>query len=629
MKSTPILILSLLLSLFSGFVIAQSDSSTVDRDSVNVAVLKEYNKRLLEFEQQRVADSVMKTDLEQKLSSLKNTENLQKTKLLEQLKTIEENDSQRRATKDKRIDSLRINALGYPVVSVMSDTLFYIYSKLGASMAWERARNVSAKIKLLYEDDFLNVDSILVVNSEYTYDIVYKDAIIMSVSETDAIWYNMSMAELSKECTTKIQQSIELAKKENSLERVLIRIGLALLVVAFAWIIFRLVRKGYGLLLDYIHVNQSRFLKNLSYKDYTFLSAEQELQTTLFLLKLFHWLVYALLLYLTLPIVFSIFPFSRNWADALFMLIWSPFKGMLLSVWDYMPKLFTILVILFVMKYVIRLVKYIFMEIELGKLKISGFHQDWAIPTWSIVRFLLYAFMFVLIFPSLPGSSSKVFQGVSVFIGVLFSLGSSTAIANMVAGLVITYMRPFKIGDRIMIGNVTGDVVEKTLLVTRIVTIKNEVITIPNSAVLSGNTTNYSMGAEEKGLIIHSSVSIGYDVPWKEVSGALIEAALRTPMVMKRPVPFVLQTSLDDFYVVYQINCYTKEASKQALIYSSLHQHILDVCNEKGIEIMSPHYRSERDGNKIAIPDEYLSKILHDSKTEVELKVDEGTNEKQ
>ena len=113
--------------------------------------------------------------------------------------------------------------------------------------------------------------------------------------------------------------------------------------------------------------------------------------------------------------------------------------------------------------------------------------------------------MFVLIFPYLPGSDSDIFKGVSVFIGILFSLGSSTAIANMVAGLVITYMRPFKIGDRVKIAETTGDVVEKTLLVTRIRTPKNEIITIPNSSILSGNTVNFSSAADEKGLIIHTA----------------------------------------------------------------------------------------------------------------------------
>ena len=260
------------------------------------------------------------------------------------------------------------------------------------------------------------------------------------------------------------------------------------------------------------------------------------------------------------------------------------------------------------MKYVIRFVKYIFHEIEFEKLKINGFHSDWAMPTYSIIRFLLYAFMFVLIFPYLPGSDSNIFKGVSVFIGVLFSLGSSTAIANMVAGLVITYMRPFKLGDRIKIGEVVGDVVEKTLLVTRIKTVKNEIITIPNSSVLSGNTTNYSSETTNTGLIVHTTVTIGYDVPWKDMHQALIDAALKTDMILETPKPFVLQTSLEDFYVSYQVNAYTREAGKQAIIYSNLHQNIQDVCNERGIEILSPHYRAARDGNKSTIPSDYLPK---------------------
>ena len=228
--------------------------------------------------------------------------------------------------------------------------------------------------------------------------------------------------------------------------------------------------------------------------------------------------------------------------------------------------------------------------------------------------------MFVLIFPYLPGSGSDIFKGVSIFIGVLFSLGSSSAIANMVAGLVITYMRPFKIGDRIKIGDATGDVLEKTLLVTRIKTIKNEVITIPNSSVLSGNTINYTIEAQGQGLIIHTTVTIGYDIPWKTMHQVLIDAALRVDLILKEPSPFVLQTSLDDFYVSYQINAYTKEANKQALVYSNLHQNIQDVCFEQGIEILSSHYLAARDGNATTIPVDYRPKEYEDPSFNVSLK---------
>ncbi|MGV6946700.1 mechanosensitive ion channel family protein [Sphingobacterium mizutaii] len=584
----------------------QTDSIVQKNDSINNIALNEYNQKLGEVEKLRVADSIKKAELESQLLKLKTTDNLQKEDLLQQLKSIEENEKKRIEDKKAHIESLRNTAKGYPVIGAMKDTLFLIYSKIGASTPKERAINISRKIEKLYEDDFLKADSILVMKSENTFDIIYGEIIIMSISDNDAIWYGKGMPELAQSFKETIKNSIVEAKNENSWLKLIARIGLVLLVIGIAWAMIWLIGKGYSKLLLFINSKKDKWLKNLSYKDYTFLTAEQELQVVLFLVKIFRWFVYAVLLYITLPIIFSIFPFSRDWADALFHLIWSPFKGVLIAIWEYLPNLFSILVIYFVMKYVIRFVRYIFHEIEAEKLKLSGFHADWAMPTYSIVKFLLYAFMFVLIFPYLPGSDSNIFKGVSVFIGVLFSLGSSSAIANMVAGLVITYMRPFKIGDRIKIGDVTGDVVEKTLLVTRIRTIKNEVITIPNSSVLIGNTTNYSSEAIEKGLIIHTTVTIGYDVPWKDMHQALIDAALRTNLILDEPKPFVLQTSLEDFYVSYQINAYTREAGKQALIYSNLHQNIQDVCNERGIEILSPHYRAARDGNMTTIPADYL-----------------------
>jgi small-conductance mechanosensitive channel len=570
--------------------------------------LLDYSKRLIEIEQQRVADSIKKVELEEQLKALKTTDNIQKEYLLQQIREIEEYENQRIALKKKRVDSLKFTANGHPVIGIKKDTLFLVYSKIGASMPKDRALNITHRIEKLFDDDFLKIDSITFVDAEYTVDIVYGETIIMSISETDALWQNKTIYELAKTYTEIIKNDLIKAKDESRLSRVIIRIGLLLLVlisvVAMLWLVNRVFKN----LTAYFEFNKNKWLKNLAYKDYTFLTAEQEYRAILFLNKPFGWFIYAIILYIAIPIIFSIFPFTRNWADDLFNLIWNPFKGVFIAVWDYLPNLFTILVIYFVMKNAVRFVKYIFSEIEAEKLKISSFYSDWAMPTYSIVRFLLYAFMFVLIFPYLPGSDSDIFKGVSVFLGILFSLGSSTAIANMVAGLVITYMRPFKIGDRIKIGDVFGDVEEKTLLVTRIKTPKNEIITIPNSAVLSGNTTNYSSEVVNNGLILHTTVTIGYDVPWKDMYKALIDAALRTEHILQDPKPFVLQTSLEDFYVAYQINAYTKEVKKQAVIYSNLHQNIQDVCNERGIEILSPHYRAARDGNMTTIPADYLDK---------------------
>lgn len=489
----------------------------------------------------------------------------------------------------------------YPV-ALFADTLFFIDTRQASMTAEERAKNITARLEKVFDDDFHSISNITTSPNGSYVDIVCGEIIIMSVSENDALRKSITTQELADEYIKLMNEAFERAKKDRSFVTIIIRIGLVILVLSGIWFMIFLIKRGHFYVVTRITENKDKWLKNLSYKDYTFLTAEQELSVVFWLLKIIKWAVIIILIYLLLPLIFSIFPFSRGWAATLFGFVWGPFKGMMFSVWNYLPELFTIIVIYFIFKYLIRFVKYVFAEIESGKLNISGFHADWALPTFSIIKFLMYAFMFVLIFPYLPGSNSPIFQGVSVFLGLLVSLGSSSAISNMVAGLVITYMRPFKIGDRIKIADVSGDVVEKTLLVTRLRTIKNEEITIPNSAVLSGNTTNYSALAKSDGLILHTTVTIGYDVPWREMHEALLEAAARTANLMKEKKPFVLQTALDDFYVAYQLNVYTQESNVLAPIYSDLHQHIQDVCAERKIEIMSPHYRAERDGNEITIP---------------------------
>ena len=179
---------------------------------------------------------------------------------------------------------------------------------------------------------------------------------------------------------------------------------------------------------------------------------------------------------------------------------------------------------------------------------------------------------------------------------------------NIIGGIVITYMRPFIIGDRVKIADTIGDITEKTLLVTRIRTIKNVDITIPNAMVLGSHIINYSTSAKNKGLILHTTVTIGYDAPWRKVHELLKAAAAATENVLTEPAPFILQTALDDFYVHYELNAYTDKPNIMANIYSNLHQNIQDKFNEGGVEIMSSHYSTIRDGNQVTIPKDYLPK---------------------
>ena len=236
-------------------------------------------------------------------------------------------------------------------------------------------------------------------------------------------------------------------------------------------------------------------------------------------------------------------------------------------------------------------------------MELAGFHAELAEPTRKIAKFLLGILAVMLIYPYTPIVDSPVFQGLTVFLGILFSLGSSTAIANMVAGIVLTYSRAFRVGDRVRIGDAFGDVTEKSFLVTRVRTTKNEDISVPNATVLSTQIVNYSaMARDGSGIILHTEVTIGYDVPWPQVHQLLIQAARDTAGIEPEPPPFVLQTALGDFSVAYELNAYTKEVTRMARLYSDIHQHIQDRFAEAGVEILSPTYEARRDGPS-TVPD--------------------------
>ncbi len=430
----------------------------------------------------------------------------------------------------------------------------------------------------------------------------------MTITELDALFFNKTPGQLGEAYLQKIKKSINDNKKANSVFNWLKRIGLVTLVLAGIFLIIYFINRFFKYLTLKLISNKKKFCTGVSIKNFKLFTPKQHLRFYVRVLYVLKIITILLALYLSLPLLFSIFPQTEAYTYTLLNWIITPATSIISGVFHYLPNLFTIIVIYLFISYAIKGIRYLANEVESGNLHISGFYSDWATPTFNIIKVLLYAFMLIVVYPYLPGSQSAAFQGVSVFLGILFSLGSSSAIGNMVAGLVITYMRPFKIGDRVKIGEITGDVLEKTLLVTRIRSIKNEEITIPNASILSGHTVNFSAGALATGIIVHTTVTIGYDVPWKKMHQVLIDAALRTDLTLHDPRPFVLQTSLEDYYVAYQINAYTKHAASQAKIYSDLHQNIQDCCNEAGVEILSPHYRAVRDGNMTTIPEDYIPK---------------------
>ncbi|WP_287667998.1 mechanosensitive ion channel family protein [Bacteroides sp.] len=514
-------------------------------------------------------------------------------------------DSVKYAQQRQRIDSLRQFTKGIPVVAD-GDTLFYLYTKRGGYTPQQRAQMTGSAIEELGRRFNLRPDSVSVDHSDIVSDLMYGNKVLLSLTDQDALWEGVSRDSLANERRQNVVDKLHEMKAEHGIWRMAKRILYFVLVIVGQYFLFRLTNWLFRKLKVRILRLKDTKIKPVSIQGYELLDAQKQANLLVFLASVGRYILMGLQLLFTVPLIFIIFPQTEGLAYRLLGYIWNPIRGIFVGIIDYIPKLFTIIVIWYAVKYLVRFVLYLVREVEGGRLKINGFYPDWAMPTFHIIRFLLYAFMIAMIYPYLPGSNSGVFQGISVFVGLIVSLGSSTVIGNIIAGLVITYMRPFKIGDRIQLNDTTGNIIEKTPLVTRIRTPKNEVVTVPNSFVMSSHTVNYSTSAREYGLIIHSEVSIGYDIPWRKVNELLIDAALNTPGVVDDPRPFVLETSLSDWYPVYQVNAYIKEADKMPQIYSNLHQNIQDKFNEAGIEIMSPHYMAMRDGNETTIPKDDL-----------------------
>ena len=514
-------------------------------------------------------------------------------------------DSLKLAKQRLRIDSLRRMTPGIPVI-VEGDTLYYLFAKRGGHTPQQRAEMNAAAITELGKRFNLQPDSVYIDSSDIVTDLMYGNKVLSSFTDQDGLWEGCSRDQLAAAKRKVIVDKLKVMKDEHSLWQLGKRILYFILVIVGQFLLFKLTIWLFNKLKARIQRLKDTKLKPISIQDYELLDTQKQVNLLVFLASLLRYAVMLLQLILTVPLLFAIFPQTKDLAYKLFSYIWEPIKSIFLGIVEYIPNLFTICVIWLAVKYLVRLVRYLASEIQSERLKIGGFYADWAMPTFHIVRFLLYAFMIAMIYPYLPGSKSGVFQGISVFVGLIVSLGSSTVIGNIIAGLVITYMRPFKLGDRIKLNDTTGNVIEKTPLVTRIRTPKNEVVTIPNSFIMSSHTVNFSQSARDYGLIIHSEVSIGYDIPWRKTHQLLIEAALNTPGVVDDPRPFVLETSLQDYYPVYQVNAYIKDANQLAQVYSDLHQNIQDRFNEEGIEIMSPHYIATRDGNETTIPKDDL-----------------------
>jgi small-conductance mechanosensitive channel len=377
--------------------------------------------------------------------------------------------------------------------------------------------------------------------------------------------------------------------KHNFLVRVGIAAAITLLQILLIWLTW----KFFGFVTKKVQAYGAQRFHPVKVKKIVLMDVDQMLKLSARLISILKLIVGLFQLIITIPIIFHLFESTRDIATKLFGYILTPLKQFAFGLINYIPNLFAIAIILIISRYILRTLKFFAKQIERKKLVIPGFYPDWAGPTFNILRVLIYAFTIAFIYPYLPNSDSDVFKGISVLVGVLFSLGSSSVISNLIAGIVMTYMRPFRVGDRIKINDVTGFVVERGPMNTRIRTHKNEFVSFPNQMILNTSVTNFNSSTEEglDGYIAHAIVTMGYDVPWQTVHEILINAALKTEFTEKTPPPFVNQTKLDDFYCWYEINVYTKNISKLPAVYSGLYKNIQDGFGAANISMYAPHYQ--------------------------------------
>lgn len=492
---------------------------------------------------------------------------------------------------------------GYPVV-LDEIEIYYIQAGSGILKPEERAKQTSQRLEEIAKDMSLQSRDIKVRRKGLSSVIYIGREPMAIITDADEKAIGIKKELYAKEVAKKIKAALIKYRERRSLKnyafaviKTILSTILFVLSLKYLWVYSAKIFKLFEII-------RQKIAEKFHLRRFALLPAKLFISIINLVLNITRVGLFLLFFYFYVTAVLGFFPGTIKYEVKLVSQFQDVLSNIGTAVLDYIPHLVFVTIIVVTTYYVNQIVRYIFNQIKDGEITIEGFYSDWAQPTDKIVRFLIIAIGFAAIFPHLPGANTGAFQGVSVFLGVLVSLGSTAIVANIVSGILLIYTRSFKIGDIVRIADTVGLVEDGTLLVTRLKTIKNVVISIPNSIVLGSHIINYSSAVDDKGLILHTEVTIGYDVPWREVHRLLLEATDMTENILKDPKPFVWQTALGDYSVKYELNAYIKNPQNMPEALSEVHQNIMDKFNESNIEIMSPAYTAIRDGNTITVPEE-------------------------
>jgi len=491
--------------------------------------------------------------------------------------------------------STEIKATNEQPVILGDKILFYLPTEAEGIKVAKRAEDISKRIKTIADSTRVKVDSITTIDLKSPMSfIVAGDKMLMAVVDHDVTSKGKSRQQVAAEYSQVIRAAIEKYRKDRSLKQLIYSVFYTFLATIALIAILTLIGKIKHIIDHHIEERFKSWKKGLQIKSVEIVRAEKIHELLKASVKGIRFILVLVFLYIYLQLELGFFPATRSLSNQILGYVLSPLITLGRGFSKNIPNFLFIIILVLLVRYSLKAMKVFFLGIEKERVKIHGFYPEWAKSTYRLLSFLIVAFCVVIAFPYVPGSDSPAFKGVSVFVGVLFSLGAQSSVSNIIAGFALTYRRAFLVGDRVRIADFTGDVLDTRLQVTILRTVKNEEIIVPNSMILNSHVINYSAKVRERGLILYTAVTIGYDTPWRQVHAMLLMAARRTSGLLAEPEPFVLQKSLDDFYVTYELNVYTDKPEKMTVFYSELHQNILDVFNEYGVQIMSPNYVADR-----------------------------------
>jgi small-conductance mechanosensitive channel len=477
---------------------------------------------------------------------------------------------------------------------------------ISAYPATRRASEIRQRIIELARDESFDPVLLTVSNEEPNRSIIMAgDAELFNIFEEDAALEKSQRELLAVVYRDIVAKAILQYRSDRSIDRLVNNSLLALTATALFIFLLWAITRIFRWLVDWSERDVRRSVQDLASKTHHLFHTHQLWAIVAGLLRFLRTVAYFTVIYFYLNAVLGLYPWTRPLARTLFRFVVNPLESLWLGFVSALPNLIFLVILWILTTYLLKFFRAFFRAIEHGRIRLESFEAEWAMPTYKIVRILVIAFAMVVAYPYIPGSDSLAFKGVTVFVGILLSLGSSSLIANLLAGLSMTYRGAFREGDRIKVGEIVGTVEDLKVMITRVRTPKNEYVVIPNSNILNSDVINYSQLAKTDGLLLHTTVSIGYDTPWRQVEAMLIEAARRTEGIKKTPAPFMLQTSLGDFSVEYQINGYCEDIRNLLQIYSDLHANIQDVFNEHGVQIMSPAYVADPETAKLVPPERW------------------------